>query len=274
MFYLSLYIKDYNNFRMSNQYFVVDRYGSTMWMDPGSSVVQEHVYEIFMDVVSRYDITGVHIDDYFYPYPQSGVDFPDSTTYQNYLNNGGMLSRDDWRRDNNNGMVEKLYNGMKAIKPNIQFSISPFGIYRPCHSEGQPCSIIGMDQYTAIYADPKLWLTEGWCDFMLPQLYWEIEPAAQSYPVLLDWWVSSSANPLGINIYPGNAAYKCQDNNWLASEIQDQVDITRNSGPISLGNCMFSYQQFRDNVKGLSDAFKKDQYSEPALPPSITRKAQ
>jgi len=244
-------------------------YGQNMWMDPGSRSVESYVASVIVDVVNRYDIDGVHIDDYFYPYPITGTPFPDAETYRAYQNNGGTLGLEDWRRSNTDHMVERLWNNIKAAKPSVQFSISPFGIYRPCHSSGMPCSIQGLDQYSQLYADPKKWLQEQWCDFMLPQLYWQIDPPAQSYPVLLDWWTGSNANPHGIKIYAGNAAYKCQDNNWAASEIQRQVDISRNSGPASLGNAMFSYKQFRDNVKGLRDAFKANQYKDPAQPPVI-----
>ena len=105
-------------------------------------------------------------------------------------------------------MVERWYNGIKATRPDAKFSVSPFGIYRPCHPEGQPCEIKGFDQYEELYADPKLWMQEGWVDIMAPQLYWEIDPPAQSFTTLLTWWDSPDVNPLSIQVCPGMAAYK------------------------------------------------------------------
>ena len=139
----------------------------------------------------RYDVDGVHFDDYFYPYPDENQ-FPDLDTYNQY---GNGLSRDDWRRDNVNKMVERCYNAIHAIKSFVKFSISPLGIYRPGEPGGMPSSINGLDPYSEQYADTKLWFEEGWVDFMAPQLYWAIDPPAQSYPVLLDWWIDD-ANPL------------------------------------------------------------------------------
>src|SRR6185503_13430264 len=149
-----------------------------------------------------YDVDGVHIDDYFYPYPvndASGrkVDFPDSATYARYRRAGGKLSRDDWRRDNVDKLVEALYTGVHAVKPRVRVGISPFGIWRP----GNPPQIAGFDAYAEIYADSKKWLQRGWADYYVPQLYWPIARPQQSYPVLYDWWLAQ--NTLHRHVWPG-----------------------------------------------------------------------
>jgi uncharacterized lipoprotein YddW (UPF0748 family) len=241
-------------------------YSKYLWMDPGALVVVDHLVRVIEDVIRRYDVDGVHFDDYFYPY-SDGTQFPDSATYNEYVLSGGSLGRDDWRRDNVNRMVQRVYNSIKAIK-RIKFSISPFGIYRPGHPSGMP-SINGLDPYTNIYADSKHWLQQGWLDFFAPQLYWPIDPPAQSYPYLLDWWLNN--NPLGRHIFAANGVYKMADsNNWPVSEIENQIAISRDPtrrSKQSLGNIMFSAKYFRNNTKGITDAFRTRVYTVKAFTP-------
>ena len=239
-------------------------YGKLLWMDPGAKQVQDRTYDTIMDVVRRYDVDGIHLDDYFYPYPESGVDFPDYDTYDAYVRSGGTLSLGDWRRNNVNEMVERLHTGIQAEKPNVKFGISPFGIYRP----GQPPGIDGLDQYAAIYADPKLWLQRGWVDYIAPQLYWPIDRQAQSYPVLLDWWVSN--NPQNRHVYVGNYLSQLEGAGWPVEEFEDQVAITRKEADrLSLGNIFFSMKMFMRNSQGVNDVFKSSIYAQPALPPAM-----
>jgi uncharacterized lipoprotein YddW (UPF0748 family) len=217
-----------------------------------------------MDIVRRYDIDAIHIDDYFYPYPQSGVEFPDYATYDAYKASGGTLSLGDWRRQNVNQMIQRLANGIHAEKPYVKFGISPFGIYRP----GKAPGIVGFDQYRDLYADVKLWLEQGWLDYLAPQLYWRIDPAGQSYPVLLNWWLQN--NPKQRHIYAGNYLSQLQEAGWPVSEFERQVAISRQSASrLSLGNIFFSVKMFRDNVSGVNNAFKNSVYPTPALPPTM-----
>ncbi|NET57855.1 MAG: family 10 glycosylhydrolase [Symploca sp. SIO2E6] len=246
-------------------------YGNTVWMDPGAKVIQDQTFNTIMDVVRRYDIDAIHFDDYFYPYPQKDVDFPDAQTYSAYQVSGGTLSLSDWRRQNVNDLVERLYQSIHAEKPYVKFGISPFGIYRP----GDPPEIKGFDQYEGLYADVKLWLEKGWVDYLVPQLYWRIDPPAQSYPVLLNWWLQN--NPQQRHIYAGNALYKLSQPDWSVSELVRQVKISRQpesespqpANQFSLGNIFFSMKAFRDNVKGINDVFKSSVYPTPALPPAM-----
>jgi uncharacterized lipoprotein YddW (UPF0748 family) len=240
------------------------RYGDLVWMDPGVKEVQDRTYNVIMDVVQRYDIDGVHLDDYFYPYPVSGIDFPDSNTYAAYRASGGTLSLSNWRRQNVDLMIQRIADGIKATKPYVKFGISPFGIYRP----GKAPGIVGLDQYESLYADVKLWMEQGWVDYLAPQLYWRIDPPQQSYPVLLNWWLRN--NPQQRHIYAGN--YLSQlDNGWPISEFERQVEISRqNSQYLSLGNIFFSMKIFRDNRQGVNDIFKSGLYSKPALVPPMT----
>lgn len=240
------------------------RYGDLLWMDPGAKVVQDKTYDVIMDVVRRYDIDGVHLDDYFYPYPQDGIPFPDSKTYGAYKANGGTLSLKDWRRENVNQLMYRLSQGIHATKPHVRFGISPFGIYRP----GKAPGIVGLDQYDALYADAKKWLEQGWVDYMAPQLYWRIDPPQQSYPVLLNWWTQH--NPQRRHIYAGNYLSKLDGQGWPISEFQRQVDISRKMAPqLSLGNIFFSMKVFKENRLGVNKAFQTALYPSPVLPPTM-----
>jgi uncharacterized lipoprotein YddW (UPF0748 family) len=239
-------------------------YGNLSWMDPGVKVVQDKTYEVILDVVRRYDIDGVHLDDYFYPYPANNQAFPDSATYQAYKNAGGTLSLADWRRDNVNKLIERLKKGIAAVKPHVKFGVSPFGIYRP----GEPPGIVGMDQYNTLFSDPKKWLAEGWLDYIAPQLYWQIDQAQQSYPVLLKWWTEN--NPKGSHVYIGNNLQRLGQPLWPFEEFKNQVDLTRQSASkLALGNIFFSMQTLSSDRDSVNAKFKQQLYAKPALVPAI-----
>ena len=200
-------------------------YGAQLWLDPGEPAVQDHVMRVVSDIVRRYDVDAVHADDYFYPYQERDaagrlIDFPDSATY---AVTGRGASRDDWRRANVDRFIERMYREVHAIKPTLKVGISPFGIWRP----GYPASVAGLDAYATLYADSRKWLQQGWVDYLAPQLYWAIAAPQQSYPALLDWWISQ--NSAGRHVWPGLAAYKVADGTASAfspSEIAAQVTVT------------------------------------------------
>lgn len=241
----------------------VPNYGKYMWMDPGDQGVQDHCFNVFMDVVERYDIDGIHMDDYFYPYPSyaNGADFPDSASWRNYLDNGGGLTRSDWRRDNVNRFIKRIYEGIKDRKSWVKLGISPFGIYRPGSPQGVKTTF---DQYEKLYADCLLWLQEGWLDYFTPQLYWKMN-GDQSYRTLLDYWMS--ANSLGRHLWPGNNASTLDPSlgNWPVQEMENQIAFTRsrNAG----GNVFFSVKPFMKNIKQVNNALRKRAYSELAIVP-------
>ena len=206
---------------------LVRSYGKYLWMDPGEPEVMQQTVRVMLDVVKRYDVDGIHIDDYFYPYPEIGKDsvevpFPDATSYAKYRRRGGKLEVHDWRRHNVDTLVQQLYLRTKAIKPWVKVGISPFGIWRP----GNPAQIKGFDSFEKLYGDSKKWLREGWIDYFTPQLYWPIAQTAQSYPVLLDWWLGE--NVKGRHVWPGhNASRAAQGGSWSPDELNAQVRATR-----------------------------------------------
>lgn len=246
---------------------LVRKYGKHLWLDPGEKEVQDYTYNVIMDVVKRYDIDAVHFDDYFYPYREKGSDgvvmqFPDEASYQKFQTAGGTLGRDDWRRENVNVLVKRLYEGIKATRPTVRFGISPFGIWRP----GFPQGITGLDAYSELYADAKKWMQEGWVDYLAPQLYWTTTSTGQNYAKLLNWWVSQ--NPKRIHLWVGNFTSKVsKEGQWSAEEILKQIQVTREQ-PGATGNIHFSMKPLMQNKANLSQLLVQHSYQGPALVPA------
>ncbi|PST84241.1 hypothetical protein C7T94_05835 [Pedobacter yulinensis] len=200
------------------------------WLDPAKKDVQDLSAAVVRDLVSRYDLDGVHFDDYFYPYEEynGGGDFPDQDSWNAYTRGGGKLSRSDWRRENVNVFIKRVYKEIKSIRKEVKFGLSPFGIWRP----GYPASVQGFDQYDKLYADAKLWLNKGWIDYFTPQIYWQINDYPHSFPVLLGWW--QSENTQGRHLWPGlNSGLGGGDKN--SDEVINQIMITRGMLPQSPG---------------------------------------
>jgi uncharacterized lipoprotein YddW (UPF0748 family) len=236
-------------------------YGSLVWLDPGAPAIQDHLEAVITDLVTGYDVDGVHFDDYFYPYP-NGSSFPDATTYATY---GGGLALDDWRRDNVNAMVSRVSTAIAAVDPAVRFGIGPFGIYRP----GEPPGISGLDQYAELYADPPLWKASGWVDYLAPQLYWPTTQTAQAYEPLLDWWAELPED--GRYTFPGNALYQLGTSSaWDVDELVDQVALTRGRADANaLGNIWYNVTNLQTNLDGIRDVFHDELYPAPALPPPV-----
>lgn len=239
-------------------------YGNFLWMDPGAEAVQERVIDVVLDVVDRYDVDGIHFDDYFYPYP-NGEPFPDGDTYDAYQNGGGGLALDDWRRDNVHQLVEVLYESIVGTRDHVRFGISPFGIYRP----GMPPGITGLDQYAEIFADPLVWMDEGWVDYLAPQLYWPTTQTAQAYEPLLEWWSSMTSE--GRYIFAGNFLSQIGTSGaWTTEEILTQVELSRTYRDLgSMGNIFFHIEPFQSDALGVGTALYEGFYTAPALTPPL-----
>ena len=229
--------------------------GSVVCMDPGSKEVQDHVVKVVSDVARRYNVAGIHFDDYFYPYPDVGR-LPDGKTYDSYRAGGGSLSIGDWRRDNVNRLIARSSQAVKEARPDAVFGVSPFGIY----TKGQPATVkAGLDQLNEIYADPVKWMRSGWVDYIAPQLYWK-DKSDQSFTELLKWWRSPSANPRRVPVYPGIAAYRMSEQGWPAQEIVRQVALSRTVGSGPSGHAFFRMANLASNTKGVSTMLKKAGY--------------
>ncbi len=232
------------------------------WFDPAKKGTQDHSTAVVMDLVKRYDIDGVHFDDYFYPYPSynGNEDFPDNDSWTEYTQNGGKLSRADWRREAVNTFIKRLYTEIKAEKKHVKFGLSPFGMYRP----GHPASIQGFDQYQELYADARLWLNKGWVDYFTPQLYWPISRIAQSYPVLLGWW--KDENTKGRHLWPGISVGRDTSINTV-NETLNQIMISRGMTPESMGVVHWNIASVMKNPN-MAKALLDGPYKKEALVPS------
>ncbi len=236
-----------------------------LWMDPGADVVRQRVLTVIEDVVTRYDIDGVVFDDYFYPYPVDGVDFPDDTTWNAYRSGGGTLGRDDWRRDNVNRLVREVHETIARLDPAVRFGVSPFGIWRP----GNPAGVTGLDAYDAIYCDPPTWAAQGWVDYLAPQLYWKTTSSGQPYGALTAWWDSQLRE--GQWLFPANALYKLEDPTpWTVSEFTDELAITRDDGlDHTAGHMWYPAHTLLDDVAGVRRTARGTWYAAPAVPPPV-----
>ena len=245
---------------------LVKAYGKSLWLDPGEREVQEHSLNVVLDVVRRYDIDGVHFDDYFYPYPEKDakghpLPFPDATSWRRYHEGGGKLGREDWRRENVNLFIVRVSQSIKALKPWVKFGIAPFGIWRP----GQPPQVKGLDAYDTLYADSRKWLREGWVDYLAPQLYWGEERRETSFRALVEWWTGENVHHR--YVWPGLDISRVGRSRG-PEEIVSQVRLTRDQSG-SAGNIHWGADRLIKNQQGLADVLVKQVYASPALVPAM-----
>jgi len=227
-------------------------------LDPGLPMVRTYVTSVVMDVVNRYDVDGVHFDDYFYPYPEAGYTFMDDSTLIKYPNGYTLTQKADWRRNNVNMLVKMIYDSIQVVRPYVKFGISPFGIWK----SGTPVGITGLSAYSDIYCDAVYWLSNHIIDYITPQLYWPFG-GGQDYGKLMPWWATQTN---GRHFYPGQAAYRIV--NWTSSsELPNQIRADRNN-PNVQGSIMFrALQGVLDNPRGFQDTLRNFLYRYPSLIP-------
>jgi uncharacterized lipoprotein YddW (UPF0748 family) len=244
------------------------KYGDKIWLDPAQPFVRERALAVIRDVIRRYDIDAVHLDDYFYPYPaKSGgtyQDFDDAKSWAAYQKSGGALPRPDWRRDQVNQFVRAVHALVRQEKSSCKFGISPFGIYRP----GQPAQVKdSLDCYDQIFADTRLWLREGWLDYLAPQLYWESTSPQYGFAGLYQWW--QTENVQHRHVWPGIALYRIKSEGRTAYDPLKQVAICRGGeDPIpDAGHLLFSMSTLVANDSNIDGLLKTKVYTKPALVP-------
>ncbi|MEU7739111.1 family 10 glycosylhydrolase [Nonomuraea sp. NPDC049158] len=244
-------------------------YGGKLLYNPGIPEVRDFIEDAIMDAVTRYDLDGVHLDDYFYPYPVSGQSIPDAATYAQY--GGGFSSIADWRRDNVNLLVRELDQRIHAAKSWVAFGISPFGIWRNASTDPLGSSTSGLQSYDAIYADSRLWVKQGWVDYLAPQIYWHIGNSAADYAKLTAWW-SGVVKGTGVQLVVGQAAYRAgasgQDAAWQdPAELSDHLYDNRKHPEVA-GDVYFSAKDVKANRIGAIAALVNAHYAKPALLPA------
>lgn len=232
------------------------QYNNQWYLDPGKEDTQAWICMVVSDIVSRYDIDAIHMDDYFYPYPVKGQSIPDRATYE--ANPRGFSNINDWRRDNVNTIIRELHTVIHSLKPEVQFGISPFGVYRNDSTLGIRA---GMTNYDDLYADIVLWMKEGWIDYVVPQLYWEIGRKGVDYATLARWWADNSH---GCRLYIGVAPYrllnqptaKQKTSAWATgNEIMRQLRFN-DTIPEIQGECFYSTRPLLRNPRHLCDSLK------------------
>lgn len=240
-------------------------YDGKLYFDPGLPKNRAFIEQVVGDIVARYDVDAVHMDDYFYPYPVKGVDFPDDKSFAEY---GNGMNRGDWRRDNVNKLIEGLHNVIAKTKPWVRLGISPFGIWRNKKNDERGSDTNGLQNYDELYADVILWTEKGWVDYMLPQLYWELEKEVASSEKLAHWW---NDNAFGRHMYIGQDVFKTMsvkdingstDPNQLAHKIALSREL-----PNIHGNCWWPGYSVTRNFKGIADALATKHQSTVAVIP-------
>ncbi len=252
--------------RRHPQWFV--NYGGKTYFDPGHKGGQKWVVNVVKDIVSRYDVDAIHMDDYFYPYRIAGKEFPDAASY---AKDPRGLNREDWRRSNVDSIIKALNLTIKETKPWVKFGISPFGVWRNQSKDpmGSPTKA-GQTNYDDLYADILLWLKEGWIDYVAPQLYWESGHRLVAFETLIDWW---SKHTYGRHMYIGQGIYRALEKSassraWKnPDELPNQIKLLRNY-PTVQGSVYFSSKSFDSNPNGWVDSLRNNYYSTPAqIPP-------
>ncbi|MDR0891726.1 MAG: family 10 glycosylhydrolase [Mediterranea sp.] len=252
-------------YREHPEWFVT--YGNQLLFDPGLPACADYICKIVSDIVSRYDIDALHIDDYFYPYPIPGVAFPDDASFARY--GGGFANKADWRRSNVNLLVKKMHDTIRAIKPWVKFGVSPFGIYRNQKNDPLGSATNGLQNYDDLYADVLLWARKGWIDYNIPQIYWEIGHRAADYETLVKWWAKNSENrPLFIGQSVMNTIQHADPQTPSINQLPRKMALQRSFQTIG-GSCQWYALAVVQNEGRYRDALMSEYHKYPALVPTF-----
>ena len=238
-------------------------YEGQLYFNPSLKSNRDHICKVVTDIITRYDVDGLHIDDYFYPYPTNGKSFKDDKWFQT----SGYKDKGVWRRNNVNLLIERLHKTVRSVKPWLKFGVSPFGIYRNEGSWEWGSRTKGLQSYDDLNADVLYWINEGWVDYCIPQVYWEIGHKAADYEALLEWWAEYAKNrPLYIG-QDVNRTVKAKDTkNGSRHQLVQKMEMQR-SYPSIQGSCLWDAASAANNVGGYRDILAKNYHSYPALMP-------
>jgi uncharacterized lipoprotein YddW (UPF0748 family) len=240
--------------------------GSTsarVYYNPGIADARRFVEDSILELAEKYDIDGVHFDDFFYPYPSGGLDFPDDAAFAAH---GAGATKADWRRQNVNVFIQEMHSRIKQLKPWVKFGDSPFGIWRNQSTDPLGSATNGLQSYDAIYADTRLWVTKGWLDYIVPQIYWHIGFDVANYAVLLPWW-SAVVSGTAVQLYIGQADYRIGQKGVWADPAEIDRQLAFNRGYQVSGSVHFSARQVRGDQLGAVSRYREAHYRGPALVP-------
>lgn len=242
-------------------------YGDKKYFDPSNQQARDFVVKVVKDIVTRYDVDAIHMDDYFYPYRIAGKEFPDANAY---LKSGSRLSKDDWRRSNVDSIIRQLSVAIKEAKTYCKFGISPFSVWRNKDRDPEGSNTqAGQTNYDDLYADIILWLKNGWVDYVAPQLYLEIGHDKIAYETILDWW---SKHSYGRHIYIGHGIYRTSEARSVGwknpRELPNQITLLRQYPQVQ-GSIYFSSKSFNNNPNGWNDSLRNNYYQKPAIIPKM-----
>lgn len=240
-------------------------YNNQLFFDPALPESRRHICMVVADIVSRYDVDAIHMDDYFYPYPAKGMDFPDDASFARY--GGGFTNRVDWRRSNVNILIQKIHETIRGLKPWVKFGISPFGIYRNEKNDPLGSKTNGLQNYDDLYADVLLWARNGWVDYNIPQIYWQIGHPAADYETLVKWWAKNTENrPLFIGQSVMNTIQNADPKNPSMNQLPRKMALERAYQTIG-GSCQWPASAVVENAGKYRDALVQEYHKYPALVP-------
>ena len=240
-------------------------YNNQLFFDPALPESRRHICMVVADIVSRYDVDAIHMDDYFYPYPAKGMDFPDDASFARY--GGGFTNRADWRRSNVNILIQKIHETIRGLKPWVKFGISPFGIYRNEKNDPLGSKTNGLQNYDDLYADVLLWARNGWVDYNIPQIYLQIGHPAADYETLAKWWAKNTENrPLFIGQSVMNTIQNADPKNPSMNQLPRKMALERAYQTIG-GSCQWPASAVVENAGKYRDALVQEYHKYPALVP-------
>lgn len=243
------------------------KYRDMLLFDPGEPGNREYICRVVADIMRNYDVDGIHMDDYFYPYPAAGMEVPDNNSYAKY--NNGIADRGDWRRYNVNELIHQMHDTIRAVKPWVKFGVSPFGIYHNARRGGNiPGSDTnGLENYGDLYADVLYWVNKGWVDYSMPQLYWQIGHSVADYETLIRWWDKYASNrPLIIGESIENTIKYADLSNPQINQLIAKMNLERSLPNVS-GSCMWYGEVFANNKGNYAEAVHQLYFKHPALQP-------
>ena len=241
------------------------QYGNQLFFDPALPESRRHIRMVVSDIVMHYAVDAIHMDDYFYPYPIKEQEFPDDESFARY--GGGFDNRGDWRRSNVNTLIREIHETVRKIKPWVKFGVSPFGIYRNESSYPLGSKTNGLENYDDLYADVLLWAREGWIDYNIPQLYWQIGHRVADYETLIHWWAKNTENrPLFIGQSVMNTVENADPKNPNMNQLPRKMALQRAYQTIE-GSCQWPASAVVENKGKYKDALMQEYHKYPAIPP-------